>query len=227
MLMVDPEGHGIARWLNRHGITGVVLEYRLPQGQPDVPLLDAQRAIRHVRAQAAEWQIDPVRVGILGFSAGGHLAASAGTHFDGGVSEASDPLGRLSCRPDFMILVYPVIVMSGMVPGSMSNLLGPDPTPSTVDYFSLDRQVRGDTPPAFLAHARDDDIVSPDHSRLVHQTLKAHGVESEYLELPRGGHGLNGYNGPMWNAWQAAALRWLAGQGMIHNFRNATESSHL
>lgn len=110
-LVTGAEGHGIAKWLNGHGITGVVLEYRLPAGRTFVPLLDAQRAIRTVRANAKKWGVDPARVGIMGFSAGGHLASTAGTHFDAGVPDAADPVSRLGCRPDFMILVYPVITM--------------------------------------------------------------------------------------------------------------------
>src|SRR5438128_1947105 len=110
-LVTGAEGHGIASWLNRHGITGVVLEYRLPKGRAQVPLLDAQRAIRTVRSNAKAWNLDPARIGILGFSAGGHLASTAGTHFDAGKADSPDPVERVSCRPDFMILVYPVITM--------------------------------------------------------------------------------------------------------------------
>src|SRR5205085_2717370 len=125
--VVGPEGHGIAAWLNRHGITGAVLEYRLPAGRARVPLLDAQRALRTVRANAERWNLDPARIGIMGFSAGGHLASTAGTHFDGGQADAADPVQRLSCRPDFMILVYPVITMGDKGhQGSRNNLLGKD-----------------------------------------------------------------------------------------------------
>src|SRR6516165_5596967 len=111
-LVTGPEGHGIAQWLNRHGIAGIVLEYRLPAGRAFVPLLDAQRALRTVRANASAWGIDPLRIGIMGFSAGGHLASTAGTHFDDGNLAATDPVARMSCRPDFLILVYPVITMN-------------------------------------------------------------------------------------------------------------------
>ena len=131
-LVKGPEGYGIARWLKQHGIAGIVLEYRLPQGRPFVPLLDAQRAIRTVRFHAKQWHIDPSRIGIIGFSAGGHLAATAGTHFDGGDANAADPIDRVSCRPDFAILVYPVIKLG---PGGWSGdaLLGSDPKPETVE----------------------------------------------------------------------------------------------
>jgi acetyl esterase/lipase len=129
MLVTGPEGHGIARWLNAHGITGIVLEYELPKGRSTVPLHDAQRAIRMARANAKAWRIDPQRIGIMGFSAGGHLASTAGTHFDAGDPQASDAIDRASCRPDFMVLIYPVITMGEKTHrGSKRNLLGPDPT---------------------------------------------------------------------------------------------------
>ena len=210
-LVTGPEGHGIAAWLNRHGITGVVLEYRLPAGRPFVPLLDAQRAIRTVRSRAGEWGIDPARIGIMGFSAGGHLASTAGTHFDDGDPNAADAVARVSCRPDFMILVYPVVTMSEKTHGgSRTNLLGPEPSPALIELFSNERQVTAHTPPAFLAHAQDDEPVPPINSKAFYDALQAHKVASEYLALPSGGHGLNGYQGPMWDAWQEKSLAWLA-----------------
>lgn len=211
-LVTGAEGHGIARWLNRHGITGVVLEYRLPAGRPFVPLLDAQRAIRTVRAHAQEWQLDRGRIGILGFSAGGHLASTAGTQFDRGKAESGDPIGRESCRPDFLMLVYPVISMGEQGhAGSRRNLLGPRPDEQLVQRFSNERQVTGETPPAFLAHAVDDKPVPIENSRLFHRALRDKQVPAKLLELPSGGHGLNGYQGPMWDAWQRASLEWLDG----------------
>jgi acetyl esterase/lipase len=210
-LVTGPEGHGIAAWLNRHGITGVVLEYRLPAGRPMVPLLDAQRAIRTVRASAPAWGIDPARIGIMGFSAGGHLASTAGTHFDDGNPQAEDPIARQSCRPDFMILVYPVITMSAKTHGgSRNNLLGKNPDAKLVELFSNEKQVTAKTPPAFLAHAQDDRAVVPENSQAFHDALQARKVPARYLELPSGGHGLNGYKGPMWDAWQEQSLAWLA-----------------
>ena len=140
--VVEGEGHGIARWLNAHGIAGVVLEYRLPAGNYHRPLLDAQRAIRTVRAHAAEWKLDPHRIGIIGFSAGGHLASTAGTHFDAGDRKSSDPVAQQSCRPDFMVLVYPVITMGAKTHGgSRRNFLGPAPTAELVELFSNEKQV--------------------------------------------------------------------------------------
>jgi acetyl esterase/lipase len=209
-LVTGAEGHGIAAWLNTHGVTGVVLKYRLPKGRPFVPLLDAQRAIRTVRANAKAWGVDPKKVGIIGFSAGGHLASTAGTHFDAGDPKAADPVERQGCRPDFMILVYPVISMGEKGHGgSRTNLLGRTPDEKLVRLFSNESQVTADTPPAFLSHAKDDRVVVPDHSKMFHDALRAHKVPVKYLELPSGGHGLNGYKGPMWDSWQAQSLAWL------------------
>ena len=214
--VVGAEGHGIAAWLNRHGITGAVLEYRLPAGRSRVPLLDAQRALRTVRANAKNWDLDPARIGIMGFSAGGHLASTAGTHFDGGQADAADPVQRVSCRPDFMILVYPVITMGDKGhPGSRNNLLGKNPDARLLKLYSNEKQVTANTPPTFLAHAKDDQPVPPENSRMFHEALRANKVASRYLELPSGGHGLNGYKGPMWDAWQEQSLAWLAEQKLI------------
>lgn len=210
-LVTGAEGHGIATWLNGRGITGVVLEYRLPKGRHRVPLLDAQRAIRTVRSHAKEWNIDPSKVGIMGFSAGGHLASTAATHFDAGTADAKDPLDRLSSRPDFAILVYPVVTMGDVTHGgSKKNLLGDSPSPELVALYSNEKQVTERTPPMFLAHALDDKPVPPENSRQLHAALREHKVPTEYLELPSGGHGLNGYKGPMWDAWQQKSLAWLA-----------------
>jgi acetyl esterase/lipase len=212
MKMIGPEGHGIAAWLNRHGITGVVLDYRLPAGRAYVPLLDTQRALRTVRAHAKEWELDPARIGIIGFSAGGHLASTAATHFDAGDPSAADPIDRASCRPDFAILVYPVIKMGEDAThrGSQKNLLGANPSPELIKLFSNEKQVTAHTPPTFLAHARNDKAVPPENSKAFYAALLAHNIRGKYLELASGGHGLNGYKGPMWDAWQEQSLAWLA-----------------
>jgi acetyl esterase/lipase len=215
-LVTGAEGHGIAAWLNEHGIAGVVLEYELPRGRSHVPLQDAQRAIRLTRANAAAWKLDAHRIGVMGFSAGGHLASTAGTHFDAGDPQAADPVDRLSCRPDFMVLIYPVISMGDKTHGgSRRNLLGESPTADDIKLFSNELQVTKDTPPTYLAHAKDDKVVAPEHSQMFHKALQSQKVPSEYLELPSGGHGLNGYKGPMWDAWQSGSLRWLAAQKLI------------
>ena len=228
MLMVGPEGHGIARWLNQHGIAAAVLEYRLPKGRPFVPLLDTQRAIRTVRFNAKHWGIEPGRVGIIGFSAGGHLAATAGTHFDDGDPKGADPIDRISCRPDFAILIYPVVTMGEKTHGgTKTNLLGRNPKPAMVDLFSNEKQVSDKTPPMFLAHAKDDALVAPDNSRMLYEVLKAHKLPVEYLELPNGGHGLNGYKGPMWDAWQKDVLEWLVLRKMIPRRRIEDSFRHV
>lgn len=215
-LVTGGEGHGIAAWLNGHGITGIVLEYRLPKGRSEVPLLDAQRALRTARFHAKEWGIDPARLGIIGFSAGGHLASTAGTHFDEGDAASSDPIERLGCRPDFMVLVYPVITMDTSTHGgSRKNLLGPEPSAALVTRFSNEKQVTEKTPPAFLTHAADDKVVVPANSENFHAALEKNGVPAKYLALPSGGHGLNGYKGPMWDAWQEQSIEWLAEIKMI------------
>lgn len=215
-LVTGPEGSGIAQWLNAHGVTGIVLEYRLPRGRAFVPLLDAQRALRTVRTKAAAWGCDPQRIGIIGFSAGGHLASTAATHFDVGNAAATDPIERASSRPDFAVLVYPVISMGEKSHGgSKQNLLGPNPSAELADLFSNEKQVTAQTSPTYLAHAVDDRAVSIENSRMFHEALKAKGVATQCLELPSGDHGLNGYQGPMWNAWQSGALKWLASLKLI------------
>ena len=215
-LVMGGEGSGIAQWLNQHGITGIVLQYRLPKGRQWVPLLDAQRAIRTVRSRAKEWGCDPKRIGIIGFSAGGHLASTAATHFDAGNAQAEDPIERFGCRPDFAVLVYPVITMGEKTHGgSRSNLLGPSPSAENLLLFSNERQITAQTPPTYLAHALDDRAVHSDNSRMFHEALKAVNVATEYIELPSGGHGLNGYKGPMWDAWQSGSLKWLRSLKLI------------
>lgn len=216
VLVKGPEGTGIAKWLVEHGVTGVVLEYRLPRGKAYRPLFDAQRAIRTTRANAGKWGCDPKRIGIMGFSAGGHLASSAATHFDDGDSGAADPVSRVSCRPDFAILIYPVITMGPKTHGgSRNNLLGRHPTAKMIELFSNEKQVTRQTPPCFLAHAVDDRPVPPDNSRMFYEALRLNKVPAKYLELPGGGHGLNGYRGPHWEAWKTQSLQWLAELGMI------------
>lgn len=209
-VVVGPEGHGIARWLNRHGILGAVLEYRLPAGRPRVPLLDTQQAIRTVRLNARQWKVDPKRVGIIGFSAGGHLAATASTRFDLGQPDVPHTLAGQSCRPDFTILVYPVITFGERThSGSRDNLLGKHPSLELIERFSCERQVTPQTPPAFLAHAVDDRAVGIENSRLYHAALRAQGISCKLIELPEGGHGLNGYQGASWDTWQREAIEWV------------------
>ncbi|MDO4558854.1 MAG: alpha/beta hydrolase [Planctomycetia bacterium] len=213
MLCIEPEGYGIARWLNRNGIAGFVVEYRLPDGRKMVPLADAQRAIRTVRANADVWKILSEKIGIIGFSAGGHLAASATVHFDAGQREAVDPVERVGCRPDFSILIYPVISLSDTLAhgGTRSNLLGEHPDNADVLYYSNELHVSENTPPTLLAHAQDDTVVSPENSRIFTEKMKQFHRPVVYLELEDGGHGLNGYRGTSWDRWQKEAIAWIRG----------------
>lgn len=209
-LVTGAEGHGIAEWLASHGIAGIVLEYRLPKGNSFLPLADAQRAIRTVRSRCQEWHIRADQIGIIGFSAGGHLASTAGTLFDEGNQEAAEAVERVSCRPDFMVLIYPVITMGENAHrGSAKNLLGEAPSDADLNRFSTHLQVTANTPPAFLAHAENDTTVPIQHSELFYQSLLKHNVPARLLRLPEGGHGLNRYQGPMWEQWQTEALEWL------------------
>lgn len=209
------EGHDVAAWLNRSGMAGIVLKYRLNPYRHPVPLQDARRAMRLVRLHASEWGLDAHRLGVMGFSAGGHLASTLGTQFDAGEAQAADPVERLSCRPDFMVLVYPVISMGAKGhAGSTHNLLGPNPTPAARDSVSSELHVTADTPMAFLAHAVTDAVVPVDNSRMFVAALKAKGVPVTYFELPKGNHGLGCGKGEEWAAWQAACLDWLKAQGL-------------
>ena len=204
------EGSGIAGWLNAEGIAGVVLDYRLPAGNYHRPLLDVQRAIRMVREHAKEWHLNANSIGIIGFSAGGHLASTAGTHYDLGNPKALDKVEKQSCRPDFMVLVYPIITMGPMTHnGPRCNLLGSAPDEKIVNILSNEKQVTEDTPPTFLTHAVNDNAVPIENSRMFLAALKEQHVPAELLEFPEGGHGFRGYQGPEWTAWQKRCAEWL------------------
>lgn len=220
-LAYDWEGSDFAGWLNSRGIAAIILTYRLPV-DGDVahqkwlcPLLDAQRAIRTTRAHAADWGINPAKVGIMGFSAGGHLASTAGTHFDAGDAKAADSVDRLSSRPDFMILVYPVITMDvGLTHmGSRTNLLGENPPADLVHRYSNELQVTDDTPPTFLVHAGDDGAVPVQNSLLFYAALLAHKVPAELHVYPKGGHGFSlALSKGHLQTWTEVCARWLAEQ---------------
>jgi acetyl esterase/lipase len=139
-LMMSYEGHDIAKWLNDQGVAGIVLQYRIRPYQHPAPMLDAQRAMRLARSHAAEWKLDPQRIGVMGFSAGGHVASTLGTHFDAGNATSADPIERLGCRPDFMVLVYPVISMGEKGhAGSRQNLLGKNPSAADISFRTKSR----------------------------------------------------------------------------------------
>jgi acetyl esterase/lipase len=192
-LAAEHEGKDVALWLNSLGVTAAVLKYRLgPKYHHPVMLQDAQRAIRTIRARAGEWRVEPGRVAILGFSAGGHLASTAATHFDSGQPEAPDPIDRLSCRPDLAILVYPVIALATPYghAGSLRNLLGDKPAPELVEGLSNERQVTANTPPVFLAHTNEDKGVPAENSLLFALALRKAGVPVELHLFEKGQHGL-------------------------------------
>ena len=195
-LAYDWEGTDIARWLNSKGIAGIVLKYRMPQAQSVVtshnaPLQDAQRAIRLVRSGAEQWNIEADQVGVMGFSAGGHLASTLGTHYDMPVYEGQDEVDAQSAKPDFMILMYPVITMEldFTHEGSRNALLGNSPTDELVNEFSNQLQITEETPPTILIHSADDDAVPVENSLQFYQELKNKGVYSEMHLYPTGGHG--------------------------------------
>jgi acetyl esterase/lipase len=196
ILAWDWEGTDIAAFLVSKGIAAFVLKYRLPNASSNVvphlsPLMDAQRAIRTVRANATKWNINPNKIGIMGFSAGGHLASTAATHFDAGNSHASDSIERQSSRPDFSILVYPVITMSKpmMHAGSRNNLIGANADSSLAQLYSNELQVTSATPPTILFHATDDKAVPVENSLLFYQACKNAGVPVALHIYPAGGHG--------------------------------------
>lgn len=195
----DHEGKQIVEWLNARGVHAAVLKYRTaneskitPPLEPG-PMLDVQRAIRTVRAKAKDWGVDPGRVGVWGFSAGGHLASTAATHFDKGDEGAKDPIDRQSCRPDFAILAYPVVSMEDGVThgGSRDNLLGKSPDKKLVEFYSNDRQVTKETPPTFLFHTAEDKAVLIKNSELFYAALTKAGVEGCKLYTEeKGPHGI-------------------------------------
>ncbi len=217
------EGIAICEWFRERGIAGFMLRYRLPglceAYRHPVPLLDVQRAIRLVRSRAAEWNLDPQRVAIMGLSAGGHVASTAATHFDSGDSTDPDPVNHQSSRPDFAVLAYPLISLKNGLThiDSRARLLGPDPDPALIESLSNETQVTPQTPPTLLIHASDDRDVSIEHSRLMLAALRKAGVPAALHEYPAGGHGFgygpNNYNnnGPV--GWIESAYTWLKEEG--------------
>ncbi len=218
-LAMDHEGVQIARWLNGYGIAAFVLQYRLgPRYHHPVELGDAQRAIRYVRTKAASLGIAPDRLGIWGFSAGGHLASTTGTHFDNGNATAKDAIDRAGSRPDFMILAYPVISFTTPYThrGSLKNLLGDNPDPKLVESLSNELQVTPQTPPTFLFHTTADTGVPPENSILFYMALRKAGVPAEMHIYEKGEHGvgLAPYD-PALSTWPARLADWLRTRGLL------------
>jgi acetyl esterase/lipase len=217
ILAYDWEGTDFAKWLNAQGIAGIVVKYRLPistslTDAKEVPLLDAQRAIRLVRQHAAAWHINPSKVGIMGFSAGGHLAATLSTSFAHQLPLERDAIDTLSARPDFSILVYPVISFQNAPThgGSRKNLIGDPAIPELVQRFSNELQVTANTPPTFLVHAQDDKAVPLENSLLYYQALHAKGVKASLHIYPTGGHGFAfGLGKGAVEGWREVLLAWV------------------
>jgi acetyl esterase/lipase len=218
-LSMDLEGSQIARWLNSIGVTAFVLKYRLgPRYHHPIELGDAQRAIRTVRAKAAQYRVLPNRVGIMGFSAGGHLASTAATHFDAGNPGAADPIDRLGSRPDFAVLCYPVISFTTpyVHRGSMRALLGESPDPKLVENLSNELQVTAQTPPTFLFHTNTDTVVPAENSILFYMALRKAGVPAEIHVYENGPHGVGlAQTDEALSSWPARLADWLRGRGLL------------
>lgn len=215
-LAMDHEGKRVAEFLAKRGVTAFVLKYRIatkdrPGPLLDAPLLDAQRALRTVRAKAKDYGIDPAKVGVWGFSAGGHLASTATTHFDTGSTERdADAIDRQSCRPDFAVLAYPVISMDPAVThgGSRRNLLGDKPDAQLVEKFSNEKHVTRDTPPVFLFHTSADTVVVPEHATRFYLACKAAKVPVELHIYEKGKHGVGLGTDAKWTDGEKSVATW-------------------
>jgi acetyl esterase/lipase len=213
------EGADVAKKFNEMGITAILLKYRIPDEHTMInreigPLQDAQQAIKTVREHAREWHINPSRIGIMGFSAGGHLASPAGTHFNQAV--IANP-NHSSLRPDFMLLIYPVISFqdsSGHI-GSRDQLLGKNPSQEKKDYYSGELQVTDQTPPTFLVHASDDTGVNPDNSILFYQALLKHKIPAELHLYQSSGHGFGMHLHNTKEQWMERCENWLDANGWL------------
>lgn len=209
---MDHEGYQMAEWLKEKGVAGIVLKYRLPYGHHEIPSGDTRRAMRIVRSNAEEWGIDPSKIGIAGSSAGGHLASTVGTRFDYGNPESNDALEKISCRPDFMLLLYPVITFReefGHM-GSRKNLIGEGNNWELVEKYSNELHVTPETPPAFLILPDDDKTVPPRNSVEFYLALKENNVPAEMHIFAEGGHGfgMNKKNLPV-DQWPELFYNWL------------------
>ncbi|MGL4424236.1 MAG: alpha/beta hydrolase, partial [Gemmataceae bacterium] len=214
-LAMDHEGHQAAEFLNTLGIAAYVLKYRIvAKGRPgplgNAPLLDAQRAIRTVRANATEWKIDPAKIGIWGFSAGGHLASTAATHFSAGQADAADPIERVTSRPDFAILSYPVITTEKTIThgGSVRNLLGDAPTEDQLKEYSNELHVTAKTPPTFLFHTSVDTAVLPENALRFYQACVKMKVPVEMHIYEKGPHGVGLGRDPKWTKGETSCATW-------------------
>lgn len=219
-LAMGHEGHEIAQWLNANGISAFICDYRhrgKGYGHP-APMLDAQRAIRTVRTHAATWGVDPNRIGVIGFSAGGHLSSTVSTHFDAGDAKAEDPIDRVSCRPDFAILCYPVIAFDEPFThrGSQRNLLGENPDPELIKKLSNEKSVTKENPPTFLFHTTDDQAVPVENAIVFYMALRRAGVPAEMHVFEPGRHGVGLAKGiPAVSEWSNHCLDWMRHHGWL------------
>ncbi len=217
-VVLDKEGSALASFFNARGYTLFVMTYRMPgdghEEGADAPLADVQRAMRVIRASAREWKLDPARLGVLGFSAGGHVAASLGTRHDDAVYAPLDAVDECSARPAFMALVYPVITMQGehYHPGSRHELLGDNPDEEQIQRYSLEARVTRDAPPTFLLHAVDDPAVNVENSLAMYSALRRAGVPVEMHLFERGKHGfgIRDAQGLPVAVWPELMMNWIA-----------------
>jgi acetyl esterase/lipase len=222
-LAMDHEGIKVAEWLNSLGVTAFVLKYRVGtwdgrKNKYPIPFMDATRAIRTVRTRAREWGVDPERIGIMGFSAGGHLASTVGTHFDGGNGGSADAVERAGSRPNFMILVYPVISLKTeyVHRGSRKSLLGENADLRLVDSLSNETQVTSMTPPAFLVATDEDDAVPPENSVLFYLALRRAKVPAELHIFRQGRHGFGMTSrDPVIASWVDRCRDWMKGMRLL------------
>jgi acetyl esterase/lipase len=217
-LAISYEGMDVGAWMAQRGVAGFVLKYRVAPYKHPVPLQDAQRALRTVRARAKEWGVDPARVGVMGFSAGGHLASTAATHFDDGKPDAEDPIDRAGCRPDFAILAYPVVTLKPPFAhmGSRKNLLGDNPDDKLVQSLCNDEQVTDKTPPTFLFHTADDNAVPVENSILFYEACRKAKVPAELHVYRHGRHGVGlAPNDPALSSWPDCLEGWMKDRGLL------------
>jgi len=218
-LAIDHEGRAVAEWFNGLGVAAFVLKYRLgPRYHYPVELLDAQRALRYVRANASIYNLDPDKIGIMGFSAGGHLAAMVATHFDAGNASSPDPIDRVSSRPDFLVLAYPVISCSEPFShaGSCRNLLGDNPEPKLAEIVSNEKQVTAQTPPTFIFSTTDDQTVPIENSVTFYRALRQAGVPAELHIYEHGRHGVGlAPDNPALSTWPKLLEMWLRARGVL------------
>lgn len=218
-LAMNHEGRQVANYLNAAGVAAFVLKYRLgPRYHHPIEMDDAQRAIRMLRSHAADWHIDPARIGIMGFSAGGHLAATVSTHFDSGQPAAGDPVDRAASRPDFAVLAYPVISMTEpwTHQGSKTNLLGENPPAELARSLSADLAVTQQTPPTFLFQTNADTTVPAENAVSYYLALRKAGVPAEMHIFQNGPHGLGlALDDPALGQWPGLLLNWLRLRGLV------------